>query len=187
MRLVCLGDSLTFGYKMKRQDTWPALLKKKYGIEVLNMGLCGDTTTDLACRFHTDVVERHPSHVIIMGGSNDFIQKVPFTVPRLQIESLVSQSRENGIEPIVGVPIPVDVENAQKYWPDVDNFEEVSRLLKPYRKWLQDFGAAHKCRVIDFFSLFYDFKADMPKTQYYLDGLHPTVEGNRLMAEAVEF
>jgi len=46
MKLVCLGDSLTYGYKIKPSEAWPSLIisQKCDNVEVLNKGILGDTT-----------------------------------------------------------------------------------------------------------------------------------------------
>lgn len=77
MKLVCLGDSLTYGYKVKPSETWPSLVKQKLNIEVLNKGINGDTTMGMLGRYNFDVRSESPSHVILMGGGNDLIWECP--------------------------------------------------------------------------------------------------------------
>jgi lysophospholipase L1-like esterase len=38
-RILCLGDSVTFGWGVAEKDSYPALLRKNLGIEVINAGV----------------------------------------------------------------------------------------------------------------------------------------------------
>ncbi|MBF0216046.1 MAG: hypothetical protein HQL30_03515 [Candidatus Omnitrophica bacterium] len=41
-RIICSGDSFTFGYGVANNDTWPSLMEKiDPGLEIINMGQCG--------------------------------------------------------------------------------------------------------------------------------------------------
>ena len=71
-KLICLGDSLTFGLRVPQSQTWPRLVQET-GVEVINLGICGDTTGGMLSRLQT-VLREHgttQAYVLIMGGSND--------------------------------------------------------------------------------------------------------------------
>lgn len=59
--LLLLGDSLTGAGPW--EEAFPEL-------EVVNAGIAGDTTADVAARLE-DVVARHPSAVVVMAGTNE--------------------------------------------------------------------------------------------------------------------
>lgn len=65
LEIVCIGDSLTYGYKLKRSEVWTKLIENKYGIKVLNKGINGDSTGGMLSRFYRDVVENKSSYVFI--------------------------------------------------------------------------------------------------------------------------
>ena len=71
MTLICLGDSLTYGFGIPRHRVWPSLLAKTTGMKVLNWGINGDTTGGMLARFqaHSAVSDAHAA--ILMGGFND--------------------------------------------------------------------------------------------------------------------
>ena len=50
MKLLCLGDSLTYGYDVACEYRWTTRLAKERGISVCNEGLCGDTTGGMLYR-----------------------------------------------------------------------------------------------------------------------------------------
>lgn len=50
-KIVCIGDSITFGYEIKEAQKRTALLSEALGLEIVNCGVNGDTTADMLSRF----------------------------------------------------------------------------------------------------------------------------------------
>lgn len=187
MKLVCIGDSLTTGFKLNNQEVWPALVGKKHNnIEVLNMGVNGDTTAGVLARFYRDVVDQKATHVIIMAGTNDLIWGVPLSQVRSNIAAAVMHAYKNRIFPYIGIPIPVETGMAKKYWPFVKGLDRVNEEILLYREWIKEFSQDFQCIFIDFYECFIDFASNTIKSFLYLDGLHPNVEGQKIMADKVE-
>ena len=42
--IICLGDSLTYGYGVRRAQCWTELAAEMSGWNVINRGICGDTS-----------------------------------------------------------------------------------------------------------------------------------------------
>ena len=70
-KIVCMGDSLTEGYGIPKNTRWTSLLEKDYEIDVVNAGISGDTTTGMLSRCERLLIEYNPSHLLILGGTND--------------------------------------------------------------------------------------------------------------------
>lgn len=77
-RIVCLGDSVTFGWSAADDETYPsqlqALFKKKWpncDIEVLNLGVTGYTSFQGKQLFFRFAQKLKPDSVIIGFGQND--------------------------------------------------------------------------------------------------------------------
>ncbi len=182
MKLVCLGDSLTYGYGVRRSEAWPALLANRHKIEVLNKGVNGDATAGMLSRFYRDVVLQKPSHVFIMGGGNDLMWEAPLFLIKANIASMVQQSFHEGILPILGVQTPIPAEMAEKNWGIVKSFTKVNEGLEEYTEWIYEYARNFKLKVIDFYKPFINEDGSVKK-EYYLDGLHLTPEGNMIMAD----
>ena len=45
MKIVCLGDSLTAGYKVRPESAWVSILNRETPHTWINCGISGDTTT----------------------------------------------------------------------------------------------------------------------------------------------
>ena len=184
-KIVCIGDSLTFGHQVRRAQSWPALLNSKIGAEVINKGICGDTSGGLLGRFQPDVVGLRPTHVIIMAGVNDLMWQTPLGVVKANLSALVFQSMQYGIKPFLGVPIPVVAALARKHWSFMPDWERINEEINLLRQWIFDFSTGFGCQYIDFYQLFVDADG-RPLPDFYLDGLHPTADGNQMMADFVK-
>lgn len=50
MKLICIGDSLTFGYGVRPSRRWTRLCAQETGWEIVNEGISGDTTGGMLVR-----------------------------------------------------------------------------------------------------------------------------------------
>jgi acyl-CoA thioesterase I len=181
VRIVCLGDSLTKGYRVKASQAWPALLSKETKIEVINKGINGDTTAGMLARFNHDVINSYPSHVIIMGGVNDMTLNTPLSVIKANVAAMIQQAYHNNIIPVIGISTPIVVDMAQKYWPVVDDFNSVVQMLNENREWVLKFSRYFGVQALDFYNRFCQEDIQSSLQEYFLDGLHPTAEGHEIM------
>ena len=79
LRVLCLGDSNTFGVVVDRDETWPAQLQtiwnasvEKPKIETLNLGFPGVNSSVLARDLPRLLATFEPDITIIMVGVNDY-------------------------------------------------------------------------------------------------------------------
>ena len=71
MKIICSGDSCTYGQNVRTRDAWPAVLADITGWDVRNEGVCGDTTRLGLERFPKTVQLHKPDIVCIQYGHND--------------------------------------------------------------------------------------------------------------------
>ena len=78
-RIVCVGDSMPFGWGVDREDTYPGLLAKALAarypdrtIEVLNLGVPGLTVVQIAELTRRDILSFEPDIAIVAFGMNDY-------------------------------------------------------------------------------------------------------------------
>ncbi|WP_152805145.1 GDSL-type esterase/lipase family protein [Alkalibaculum sporogenes] len=185
MKIVCIGDSLTFGYKLKQSHVWTRLLECKLNIDVINKGINGDTSGGMLSRFYIDVLTLKPSHVIIMGGVNDLIMGVPVSIICSNIMTMVHQANAKAITPIIGIPISSDPELAAINWPNIVDFNYVNNRLQELRKTLYIYGNAFNIKILDFYQVISDLITQSNKLIYYIDGLHLTSIGNQVLVDSI--
>lgn len=94
--IVALGDSITYGYGVPEDQTWPALLSDALGVEFINAGRSGDTTASGLQRLERDVLDLDPRLVIVELGGNDFLNKVPREQTIQNLDRIVARCIDAG-------------------------------------------------------------------------------------------
>jgi acyl-CoA thioesterase-1 len=182
MKIVCIGDSLTEGYGVGRSENWVALLNGRNGYEFVNRGISGDTTGGMLSRFQRDVVDENPQLVIIMGGANDFIMGDSPGSVRANIMAMVHQAYHRRIIPIIGTGLKADAENFRKDWAEITDVGRLIERTAGLREWIIEFCGTFSTKYIDFYAEF-EKRTAGGHGSYLFDGLHPSQEGHRIMAE----
>lgn len=182
MKIVCIGDSLTYGYRVRRDKTWINLSQDELKIKIENKGISGDTTGGMLARFREDVISKKPKIVFIMGGSNDIITGANLGVPQSNIMAMVHQARGNMITPILGLPTKIDVDEVIDEWSSFADYECISKKIEKYNNWLKRFSKAFEIDYIDF-NTSINKLSDKEFHSIYLDGLHFNPKGHELMAK----
>ncbi|MFL0197178.1 GDSL-type esterase/lipase family protein [Clostridium sp. WILCCON 0269] len=184
MKIVCLGDSLTYGYGVRRREVWTALLEKKLKIEVINKGISGDTSAGMLSRLYNDVILEKPSYAMVMGGTNDFIWNLPVEQVMANIASIVFQIMHNSIKPLIGLPVPVCVKTAADRWGFMGDFQNVNKDLEKFNDCLKKFCKNYNIKIFDFYCEFAE-ENGYGKEGYYIDGIHLNSEGNKRIADMI--
>lgn len=73
-RVLCLGDSYTFGIHVNNVDTYPAIVERlRPGVEMLNAGISGYTISDQQSLFAERAVKAAPDVTLLQVCDNDFL------------------------------------------------------------------------------------------------------------------
>ena len=187
--LVCHGDSLTEAAELDNGSIWPSLVEERLNIKVLNNGIGGDTTAGLLSRFYHDVVRHHPDHVLIMGGTNDLWWDLDLKSILANIFTMTCQAEHYRIIPIVGLPIPINVEKARKqgFMPPQGGYKKCVEKLAALVDDLTILARQNEIACLDFYHPFCDDSSAVEGKYFLEDGLHPNKAGHRRMARiAVE-
>jgi len=175
-KIVCHGDSLTEGYGLPQIKRWSNLLEEDLGVEFINSGISGDSTAGMLARFHPMVIAHNPTHVIILGGTNDLTLQLSQESILSNIITMCRQARHFGIIPIIGIPTPIILNNvylpSEIFTPPQDMHRELIKL----RQNLITLAEEKDIPVIDFS---YKMNADF----FLEDGVHLNEIGQRLMKE----
>ncbi|NMM64191.1 hydrolase [Clostridium sp. P21] len=185
MRLVCIGDSITFGYGVLKNESWVSLLNNELKSDVINKGVNGDTTAGMLSRSYTDVVTLKPTHVIIMGGYNDFMGNRSLTMVENNLAELLKEALSYNIIPIVGIEPPIGHALAEEKWSKDVDYILVNNTQESYRDWIINFCNKCKINYIDFHKYFKKVLENINPRELYVDGLHPNSLGHKLMYQCV--
>jgi len=152
-------------------------------VEIQVRGICGELTNEMVRRFRRDVVQVQPSHVIVLGGTNDLGWKVPPAEIMGNLLSMYELARASQILPVpVTVPsIRVDVADGGP-----DAVEWVGQHLTSRAELngrIRAYALSHDLPWIDLFGATVEPVTGQLAAQYSNDGLHLTTSGYRLLAQ----
>lgn len=182
MKIVCLGDSLTAGYNVTREESWVDLLNRETPDMWINAGISGDTSMGMLVRLRTEVLAQKPDMVLYMGGDNDIMITGSTDQAKSVVMAVLHQCAEQGIRPVLGIPMPIlDIPQP---WQEICDLQQTHKCGKEYVDWLRQFTATLSLRKVDFAAAFCE--SETPRELYLADGMHPSPKGHRIMAEAVK-
>lgn len=104
-RILAFGDSLTFGTGAPRGEGYPEVLAELTGLEVINAGIPGETSSQGRERLPGALAEHRPDLVVLVHGGNDTLRRQPQTVTRANLEAMIRDIRAAGAE-VVMLAVP---------------------------------------------------------------------------------
>jgi lysophospholipase L1-like esterase len=190
--IVCFGDSLTAGFQSPTADN-PHGIETPYGrflqeltgpaVRVSVSGICGELTGEMTKRFRLAVLAHQPTHVVILGGTNDLgWNALPEDIMRNLIK-MYELAAAAGIEPVpVTVPsirVGDDLrseEGCRWFAAHLDRRHQLNTLILRYAE-------SKRLVAFDLFAATAEPETQQLAARYSNDGLHLTTAGYRLVAE----
>lgn len=169
--ILAFGDSLTAGFGVAREESYPSrlqdLLKKEgYLYKVVNAGVSGDTTA--GGRRRIDWLLKHKPEIVILElGANDGLRGLPLDEMESNLETIILTCKKNGADVLLaGMKIPPNY--GEDY---TSGFEQIFPRL----------AEKHKTGLIPFFL---ENVAGVQKLTRP-DGIHPEAEGYAIVVKTV--
>lgn len=172
LKIVFLGDSLTDGYGVKRELTYPALVVDKLKadgykkIKLVNASISGSTSASAVERVKWQLKDK-PDILFLALGANDGLRGLNLNIMEKNLSDAIETAKKENVEVVLaGMKMPA---NMGKHY--VTKFEErFSQIAKKY-----------KIPFIPF--LLEGVAAEKEMNQE--DGIHPNEKGHKKMAENV--
>jgi acyl-CoA thioesterase I len=169
--IVALGDSLTAGFRLPPDKSFPAQLQaalraKGYNVRILNSGVSGDTASDGLARLDWALSEKVDG-AIIEFGANDGLRGLDPQIPGKALDQLLGKLKAQGTELLL-----TGMEAPRNWGADYDN-----RFRAIYPALAEKYGAV-------FYSFFLKDVATIPHLNQS-DGLHPTAEGVGIIVRGI--
>lgn len=183
MKILCLGDSLTFGTGVRRNESWLSLVQKDYNWNMINRGIPGDTTGGILTRLTSEIERAQPNAIAVTGGANDIFASGDDHPARANITAIVNQTLARGITPIVCSPPPIHPAACPANIAQFINPDTAQIRLRDYAAWIQQFCTAFSLVHVDFWSPLESARNQPDKKNLYPDGIHPGPIGHKIMAE----
>lgn len=117
--IVAVGDSLTAGYRLPPDDSWPAHLARLLGRPVINRGVSGETAAETLARVRREGLGPEPDVVIVTVGTNDILRGLPLEPLRASLRGIVEHARASGARVVVvgleGYRSPIGYDHGAAY------------------------------------------------------------------------
>ena len=96
--ILVVGDSLSAGYGLGANQSWPSLLEKRLreqrlDYSVVNASISGDTTAGGRSRIGAALDQARPAVVIIALGGNDGLRGLPVNLMRDNLNAMLGDAR----------------------------------------------------------------------------------------------
>ena len=168
---VLMGNSIT--------DNWAKFHPEFFAENnFVGRGISGQVTSQMLCRFQSDVIALRPKMVIIMAGTNDIAQNngcISHEYILQNIQSMCELAKQNKIRPVLCSCLPAA---AFKWRPEMKPAEDIKRL----NEMIQEYAKANKIKYIDYHSALVDEHGGLPE-KYAADGVHPNMDGYAIMEQ----
>lgn len=99
--VLALGDSLTEGAGVTREEAWPNLLANKTGWTVINGGVSGDTSSEALLRLPSLLEEHKPVLVLVAVGGNDMLRHLPQQETVANLGKIIALIKIHGAKPVL--------------------------------------------------------------------------------------
>ncbi|WP_323892560.1 arylesterase [Aeromonas allosaccharophila] len=159
--LLVLGDSLSAGYQMQLEQSWPALLNQKWQEEggkhtLLNASISGETTQGALARLPALLKEHNPDWLLIELGGNDGLRGFAPTITRQNLASMIALAKEQQTRVVL-----TQIQLPRNYG---------ARYLRQFEQIFPELAKANDLPLLPFFM---DDIALRPELMMN-DGIHPT-------------
>ncbi|WP_305841023.1 multifunctional acyl-CoA thioesterase I/protease I/lysophospholipase L1 [Photobacterium leiognathi] len=168
--LLILGDSLSAGYQMPAEKSWPALLppllaQQAQPTTVINASISGDTSGNGLARLPNLLKQHKPDFVLIELGANDGLRGFHPKILRNNLSQMITE-----IKKVRSQPLLMQIEVPPNYG---------KRYNELFRNTYPSLSEATNVPLLPFFLIDIIVKPELMMK----DGLHPTVEAQPLIAQ----
>jgi acyl-CoA thioesterase-1 len=169
--IVALGDSLTAGYGLTQDQSFPAQLQaalqaRGYKVRIVNAGVSGDTATAALQRLDWALPD-DASAVIVELGGNDALQGIPPEGTKQALAKIIEKVRAKGLPVLLA------------------GMESPRNMGKEY---VEAFGAIYPDLAAQYDVLLYPFFLDGAALHDGLmqrDGIHPNGKGVAVIVDKI--
>jgi acyl-CoA thioesterase-1 len=171
VRIVFLGDSLTAGLGLPREQAVPSLVQarldaERYPYEVVNAGVSGDTSAGGLRRLDW-ALEGDVAVLVVELGANDGLRGLPVGQMKQNLAQIITRAKERGIAVIL-----TGMEAPPNYGP---------AYTSEFRQAFRDLAREHDVAFVPFFL---DGVAGIPDLNN-ADGIHPNAAGARIIEQSI--
>ena len=169
--IVALGDSLTEGYGVDKDEAFPSLLENKliakgYSVKIINAGISGSTSASAPSRIKW-YLRSKPDIIILSLGGNDGLRGLSTKFMKKNLGEAIEIAQSAGVKILLsGMQIP-------------GNYGLI--YTESFRKVFYELAEKYNIKMIPFLLENVGGVAALNLP----DGIHPNSEGHKIIAETV--
>jgi acyl-CoA thioesterase I len=170
-RVVFLGDSLTAGYGLAREQSVPSLIQARlnaegYRYEVVNAGVSGDTSAGGLSRLDWSL-QGDVDVLVVELGANDGLRGLAVAEMKRNLNEIITRAKQRGITVIL-----TGMEAPPNYGP---------AYTSEFRAVFTDLADQHDVEFVPF----YLAGVAGDPTLNISDGIHPNAAGARIVEQTI--
>jgi acyl-CoA thioesterase-1 len=168
---VFLGDSLTAGYGLAREQSVPSLIQARldnegYEYEVVNAGVSGDTSAGGLSRLDWSL-DGMVDVLVVELGANDGLRGLPVTELKRNLDQIITRAKARGVTVLLtGMEAPPNYGAA---------------YTAEFRQVYRDLARQHHIAFIPFYLAGVAGDASLN----IADGIHPNPAGARIVENTI--
>ena len=171
--ILFFGNSLTAGYGIDPSQAFPALIQKKLDsshlpYKAINAGVSGETSSGGLARIDW-ILRQAPDIFVLELGANDGLRGIPLAETKKNLQAIIDRVKEKRADTkiiIAGMLMPPNMG---------------SQYTKQFQSIYPDLAQSNQLSLIPFLLEGVGGEAILNQS----DGIHPTAEGHRIVAENV--
>jgi acyl-CoA thioesterase-1 len=171
-KIVALGDSLTAGFGLTENESYPYLLQQRlkadgYDYEVVNAGVSGDTSLGGLERADWVLGQENVEILILELGANDLLRGMPVDRMKDNLSKIILKAKARNVKVLLcGMLAPMTMGGEYQ---------------KAYINAFPALASEHKVSFMPFILEGIAFKKELNQA----DGIHPNATGARIMTENI--
>jgi acyl-CoA thioesterase-1 len=170
--LLIVGDSLSAGYQMPVEESWPVLLPEQLTqqgktLEIINASISGDTSGNGLARLPALLTQHQPDYVLLELGANDGLRGFAPDIVSNNLMVMIDNIKSKNAQPIL-MQIHVPTNYGKRYSQAFSNI----------------YPALSEQQNIPLMPFYLEYVITKPEWMKS-DGLHPNVKAQPWIAEFV--
>ena len=171
IKIVAFGDSLSAGYNLKEEESFPSKLQLKldendYNVEIIHAGVSGDTSKGGLKRVDWSIPDEADG-VILELGANDALRGIDPNETREAMDKIVARLQERNFNVLICgmlAPPSMGADYSEQFDPIFEDLAEKYKTL--------------------YYPFFLEGVATIPELNLS-DGIHPNAEGIDVIVEMI--
>jgi lysophospholipase L1-like esterase len=173
--VVFIGDSITEFWE-SGPFTVPSPKLSELVPGSVNAGHSGNRTDEMLARFQVDVLDKHPSVVVILGGTNDIRQLEAPTTDN--INTMADRAAASGAKVVICLVPPASVALYPTRFDQATN----DAHIRAFNQQLRNLAAGFGYRVVDYYGALTNADGSQNVALFVsTDLIHPNADGYRAM------